>query len=407
MTRPTLLAAASLAVLLAACDQVQLPGQDKLPGQNPAAPRDIAAMIAEEPVDDAVAPAAEEIEETEDVSGWDDTDEPGGETPTVDRDAGPPGEDDTAEVAPESIMAFRPSQLALLNAQRCALPADAAPTPTVASVAGATELEEPIAGTEAVNALAANLSAFPGILKLEPRRKETNGLITSGHCSAVRVRENWLLTAAHCVDQPYDELRVIGDAANLRSPAARVTAAGSAICHGGYQGTDNGYANDIALLHLTEEQAAALTNVPIARLSAPALPLAPANYPTGDMAGWGLTRFGGQLSNELLSTALKITAVGPLAITVSSQSGVPCIGDPAARSMSPMRTARTVVGILSVVEQNAAACSARMIIMAATSPAGYAGWMEGVIAMRSQSGSMPLTAQSNVTRRRKHPKPAV
>lgn len=385
MTRPSLLAVASLAVLLAACDQVRLPGQDKLPGQNPAAPRDIAATIAEEPADDAVAPAAEEIEETDDVSGWDDADVPSGETPTVDRDADPPGDDDTAGISPESIMAFRPSQLALVNAQRCAMPEGAAPTPTVASVAGATDLEEPVAGTEAVNALAANLSAFPGILKLEPRRKETNGLITSGHCSAVRVRENWLLTAAHCVDQPYDELRVIGDAANLRSPAARVTAAGSAICHGGYQGTDNGYANDIALLHLSAEQAAALTNVPVARLSAPALPLAPANYPTADMAGWGLTRFGGQLSNDLLSTALKITAVGPAAITVSSQSGAgPCIGD----SGGPLYVTdadgtRTVVGILSVVEQNrtnglfcAGDYNGRYINLQ-----GYAGWMEGVIAL--------------------------
>lgn len=385
MTRTTLLAAASLAVLLAACDQVRLPGQDKLPGQNPAAPKDIAAIIAEDPGDDVETPSTETTEATDAASDLAEDDEPGGETPTVDRDAGPPGEDETAGVAPESIMAFRPSQLALLNAQRCALPADAAPTPTVASVAGATEIEEPVAGVEAVNALAANLSAFPGILKLEPRRREASGLITSGHCSAVRVRENWLLTAAHCVDQPYDELRVIGDAANLRSPAARVTAAASAICHGGYQGTDNGYANDLALLRLSADQAAALGNVPIARLSAPALPLAPANYPTAEMAGWGLTRFGGQLSNDLLSTALKITAVGPAAITVSSQSGAgPCIGD----SGGPLYVTdadgtRTVVGILSVVEQNRASglfCAGdyngRYINLQ-----GYAGWIEGVIAL--------------------------
>ncbi|HRK69038.1 MAG TPA: hypothetical protein PKY73_15900, partial [Hyphomonas sp.] len=65
MTRTTLLAAASLAVLLAACDQVRLPGQDKLPGQNPAAPKDIAAIIAEDPGDDVETPSTETTEATD------------------------------------------------------------------------------------------------------------------------------------------------------------------------------------------------------------------------------------------------------------------------------------------------------------------------------------------------------
>lgn len=388
MTRLTLLAAASLAVLLTACDQVRLPGQDKLPGQNPATPKSIADTITEEPEEDAAIAAASDIEETDDESEWADGFEPGDETPTVDRDAGPPTEQEAANqaeaAATVNTAALAPSALALLNAQRCVLPAGSAPTPTVASIAGATHLEEPIAGTQAVGGLAASLSAFPGIVKLEPRRKEASGLYTTGHCSAVRIRENWLLTAAHCVDQPYDELRVIGDAANLRSPTARVTTASSAVCHGGYQGTDNGYGNDLALLHLDAEQSSALVNVPVVSLAAPALPLAPANYPAGEMAGWGLTRFGGQLSNDLLSTNLKITAVGPATITVSSQSGAgPCIGD----SGGPLYVTdadgtRRIVGILSVVEQNRATgmfCAGdyngRYINLQ-----GYTGWIDSVIA---------------------------
>lgn len=386
MTRLTLLAAASLAVLLAACDQVRLPGQDTLPGQTPSAPRSIADQIAEEPEADAAAAAASDIEETGEESEWADDLGPGEETPTVDRDAGPPTETeiDAATLNTAAVAPAGPSALALLNAQHCVLPAGSAPTPTVASIAGATQLEEPIAGTEAVGGLAASLSAFPGIVKLEPRRREPSGLYTTGHCSAVRIRENWLLTAAHCVDQPYDELRVIGDAANLRSPAARVTAASTAICHGGYQGTDNGYGNDLALLHLDTEQSAALASVPVVSLAAPALPLAPANYPSGDMAGWGLTRFGGQLSNDLLSTKLKITAVGPATITVASQAGAgPCIGD----SGGPLYVTdadgtRRIVGILSVVEQNRATgmfCAGdyngRYINLQ-----GYTGWIDSVIA---------------------------
>jgi len=368
MKRVQLLALAGLAAALAACDQVRLPGAgDVAPETATPASEDI---LVDAPAETAAAP---------------ESDAPaGGETPTVDRDdtSADPATAEPAAV-PETVSA--PQKLALYNAARCALPEGAAPTPTVAAAAGATELEEPIAGTEAVNAYAAALSAFPGIVKLEPRRTEITGLIASGHCSAVRIRANWFITAAHCVDQPYDEIRLIGDAANLRSPDARITAAESAICHGGYLGTDNGYSNDIALLRLSAEQAAAIPGVPVARIAATALPLAPANYPTGEMAGWGLTSFGGKLSNDLLSTAIRITAVGPAAITVASQSGAgPCIGD----SGGPLYVteadgSKPVVGILSVVEQNRAngQFCAGDYNGRYTNLQGYTGWIESVIAL--------------------------
>jgi len=201
----------------------------------------------------------------------------------------------------------------------------------------------------------------------------------------VRIRANWFVTAAHCVDQPFDEIRMIGDAANLRSPAARISSAATAICHGGYLGTDNAYSNDIALLHLSPEQAAPFVNIPVARTAATNLPFAPANYPAGEMAGWGLTRFGGQLSNDLLMTALKITAVGPAAITAASQGGAgPCIGD----SGGPLYVTeadgtRTLVGILSVVEQNHATGQfcAGDYNGRYTNLQGYAGWIDSVIAL--------------------------
>ena len=371
MKRVHLLAAASLAALLAACDQVRLPG-------------------AGEPAIEAPAPASEDIPQDAEAAVPADASGalPGdGETPTVDRDA-PPAETaaaaTTADAATPAELAA-PSRLSLYNATRCALPEGAAPTPTVAAAAGVTELEEPMAGTEAVNALSASLAAFPGIVKLEPRRTEVNGLVASGHCSAVRIRANWFVTAAHCVDQPYDEIRMIGDAANLLSPAARITAAESAICHGGYLGTDNGYSNDIALLRLSAEQAAAIPGVPVARAGTTALPFAPANYPTGEMAGWGLTRFGGQLSNDLLATAIRITAVGPAAITVASQAGAgPCIGD----SGGPLYVteadgSKSVVGILSVVEQNRATGQfcAGDYNGRYTNLQGYTGWIDSVIAL--------------------------
>jgi len=375
MRTAQLLALAVLAASLSACDQVRLPGAgEPAAGEAQSSDEDPAiSQVATDAADDELlvsnVPAGE------------------GETPTVDRDAPPPGAE-TLAAAPASAAtlaaASRP-MLALYNASRCALPEGAAATPTVASVAGATQLEEPVIGTEAVNAFAAALSSFPGIVKLEPRRAEVSGAIASGHCSAVRIRANWFVTAAHCVDQPYDEIRLIGDAANLRSPAARITAAEVAICHGGYLGTDNGYSNDIALLHLNDAQAASLTNVPIARVATTRQPLAPANYPTGEMAGWGLTHFGGQLSNELLTTSLKIAAVGPAAITVASQSGAgPCIGDSGGPLyVSEADGSKSVVGILSVVEQNRATGQfcAGDYNGRYTNLQGYTGWMDSVIAL--------------------------
>ncbi|MBA3069428.1 MAG: trypsin-like serine protease [Hyphomonas sp.] len=370
MKRAHLLAVAGLAALLSACDQVRLPGIDS------AAPEPAAGTTDTAPDADANLEAAE--------TGLPVAAEPAGdaETPTVDRDAAEP--EAAADPAAETASAAR-TDLALYNATRCALPQDAPPTLTVAAVAGATQLEEPVAGPQAVNALAATLSAFPGIVKLEPRRTDDTGLVSSGHCGAVRVRANWFVTAAHCVDQPFDEIRMIGEAANLRSPDARTTTAEGAICHGGYLGTDNSYANDIALVRMSAEQAAAFANVPVARIGATGQPLAPANYPSAEMAGWGLTRFGGQLSSDLLMTPLKITAVGPAAITVASQGGAgPCIGD----SGGPLYVTeadgtKTVVGILSVVEQNKATGQfcAGDYNGRYTNLQGYTGWIDSVIAL--------------------------
>jgi len=334
---------------LPACDAV------RLPGINPVSENEADAAPAEDTAqtepDTLLADAATDtvIES---------------ETPTVDR-----GEaaGDESLLSPESIVGEEadppPAEanasstaptLAELNAVTCGLPADAPPTPTVGAVAGAYELEEPAVGAEAVNALAASLVNFPGIVKLEPVTPAEDGMVTTGHCSAVRIADHWLVTAAHCVDQPYEALRIIGTAENLSSPLAHTTEGEFAVCHGGYAGTANGYANDLALIRLSDEEVTALGDVPVARYGDTSKPLAPANYPTADMAGWGLTHFGGKLSNDLLSAKIRLTGAGPSTIYVASQAGAgPCVGD----SGGPLYVTeedgtRTAVGVLSVVEQN-------------------------------------------------------
>nr|WP_321509527.1 trypsin-like serine protease [uncultured Hyphomonas sp.] len=383
-----LFAGAALLALsaLPACDAVRLPGINPS-GQETAA----AAPPQESQTSDSEVMVAEAAT----------LDDAAGETPTVDRGAPPDaeaeaGEEEDTLLSPESIADEETGSedtaeeapiltLAELNAVACGLPDEAPPTPTVGMVAGATQTEDAAVGAEAVNGLAASLSSFPGIVKLEPVKPEEDGMVTTGHCGAVRIADHWLVTAAHCVDQPYDQLRIIGTAENLRSPLAHTTEGEFAICHGGYAGTANGYANDLALIRLSDEEVEALGDVPVARYGATALPLAPANYPTGDMAGWGLTHFGGKLSNTLLAASIRITGTGPATIYVASQAGAgPCVGD----SGGPLYVteedgSKTAVGVLSVVEQNretgqfcAGDYNGRY-----TNLQGYAGWLSDVMAL--------------------------
>jgi hypothetical protein len=404
MKRKALLAASAALLVLSACDAVRVPGVnpsdaetqadeeasaiiDQLPDD--AFDDDSASSVEVMPKTPAAIPASELPEAAlAETSPATDATAPAEATPAEGDATDAP---DEALVQPESAggLALTPEAplptLAALNASTCARPSGSPPTPTVASVSGATSQVQVRTGAETVNGLAASLASFPGIVKLELRSAQADGAVASGHCGATRIAQNWFVTAAHCVDDDYEELRLIGDAANLRSPLAKVTRATLAVCHGGYLGTINGYANDLALIRLDADQIAPLADLPVARYGATEKPLAPANYPTADIAGWGLTHFGGQLSNDLLATRLQITADGPSLINVASAGGAgPCVGD----SGGPLYVteadgSRTLVGVLSVVEQNrtngefcAGEYNGRY-----TNLQGYTGWMDSVMAL--------------------------
>ncbi|MEM7004422.1 MAG: trypsin-like serine protease [Pseudomonadota bacterium] len=260
--------------------------------------------------------------------------------------------DDTAETVDIDGSASTPIDDALLaiNAIRCGPALEE--TPTFAEAANA-QPAAAVFSPQAVNGTPVTAADFPGIVKLEPKRRIADG-ISSGHCGATRISENWFVTAAHCLDNVYDQIELIATESSLRSSLAKTVNAVASICHAAYGGAAGEYANDIALIGISEDDAAMLTDVPIARFGDTDSPLTKSAYPEARMAGWGLTSFGGSLSDELLSAELDIVSTGPAIITVASRdSAGPCIGDSGGPLLIEESDGRpTVVGVLSVVEQN-------------------------------------------------------
>ncbi|MEM0986848.1 MAG: trypsin-like serine protease [Pseudomonadota bacterium] len=353
------LAASVLALALASCDAVRIPGinpagedttesVDAAPGSGPA-PQPPTTDVATDPASN----------DTDDLAGGAGSipPSPGADlqSSTVPVSPAPRPQPPLSDPSIQSL-GIPVSSLDAINATRCGLPKGAPPTPTISVQAQALTSPQPesLISTQAVGAAAVqSLTAFPGIVKMEPRRFEGNA-ITSGHCAATRIAERWFLTAAHCVDDGYDEIQFIAGTPNLRNRAsARVFTADTAICHAGYAGRETNFINDLALIRVPEDALPALTTVPVAEFGMTDRPLGQYHYATADMAGWGMTGFNQPLSQLLLSAELSIVSASPSVIVIASRDGSgPCIGD----SGGPLYVTeedgqRTVVGVLSVVEQ--------------------------------------------------------
>lgn len=302
----------------------------------------------------------------------------------------PADTEETTEIIPENGDTSAPAtspyagidNLLTLNAMRCA-PTSEEASLTLAELANAS-LAASAVTPQAVNGIEITAADFPGIVKMEPKRTLASGGISSGHCGATRIAKNWFITASHCLDETYDEIDLIATQSSLKDPRAIRVQANASLCHAAYGGAQGQYANDVALVGISDADADRLSSVPIARFGATNNPLGAINYPTARMAGWGLTSFdNGELSNTLLSTQLAMVSSGPALVTVASKDDAgPCIGD----SGGPLLIDETdgaskVIGVLSVVEQNRLTgefCkgdyNARY-----TNLAGYTGWIEDVI----------------------------
>lgn len=343
------------ACILSACDNVRLPGSEVPEAETPV-PTETTSTEATE---STVSEASVTVPEPE----------------TVDNST-------IGSADPEPVLQV--GDLAAINAQLCGLPIKPLDDSlTLAELTGAEPADPDLVGTATINGMTASLIDFPGLVKMEPREFLASGSISSGHCGATRISETWFITAAHCLDDDYDEVSLVIESETLSSPLAKRVNASASVCHGAYGGAGNNYVNDIALIRVSDEAVSELSRVPIASFGETQNTLVPFNYSEARMAGWGLTDFRGSLSDTLLSATLKMTGTGPAAIGVLSQEGAgPCVGD----SGGPLYVTEedgssVVVGVLSVVEQNLATrqfCEgdygARY-----TNLQGYGDWIESVI----------------------------
>jgi len=370
MKTSLILVSALALAAVSACDAVQIPGRDDGTGQG------AASDAASQPSNDAPV-----------------------EAPVSQPDPDPviPQPDPVSQIEPEpeTPAAALVTDLAQIGATTCGLELTEGEEPTLTMAQLSTQRTEEaapqpeglfqasVAGAISAANIVATLDTFPGIVKMEPVLIEPDNVIRSGHCGATRIADNWFLTAAHCVDEPYDEIRFIAGTVNLRQTEAATTfTADQALCHAGYAGQDTSMVNDIALIRVPDDVVPALVSIPIASYGQSEELLSPINYETARMAGWGSTRYGSLPSDQLLTADLSLVTASPGVILLESIDEIgPCEGDSGGPLYLEEEDGRQrVVGVLSNVQgpRTQAPCSGTYRA-AYTNVGGYVDWIDTVI----------------------------
>lgn len=169
---------------------------------------------------------------------------------------------------------------------------------------------------------------LPGIVKLEPERDVNAMGVVTGHCSATRIAPNWFLTAAHCIAEGYDRIVLKVGSEQLSSDQIRRVQADFAVCHGNFTGTSTQFANDVALVHISDETASGLEDVPVIAWGKTRTPFSISGFRSARVGGWGLLEHGGEFADFLQKEELSIRDIRPDNIhLISRQGSGPCIGD--------------------------------------------------------------------------------
>ena len=229
---------------------------------------------------------------------------------------------------------------------------------------------------------------LPGIVKLEPEHDEAELSVSKGHCSASRIADNWLVTAAHCVAEDYDRIFLKVGSDTLSSPDIRKVPVDLAICHGDYTAHSSGYRNDVALLHVSDDELLTLDSVPVISWGQTTQPFTTSTFLTARVGGWGLINVeAGELADHLQKMELDVFDIKPGLIRLSSRPGRgPCIGDSGGPLIVEDAGRPVLMGVLSTLSANPQGRICEGAYNASyTNLEGYRSWIETSITACEQN----------------------